>query len=75
MFNFWPFNIARKRRERQEAERREAGWDFAAGRLLAGDSLDTVEAWASYGVDFDGPNPWDAGMKAACRAWFEKFGN
>lgn len=61
---FGIFNKAKR-----DKDRFNAGWNFAAGQLLTGKSVDEVYAWAGYGIDFDGANQFDAGMIAACRAW------
>lgn len=57
---------------KRDARRYQDGWNWAAGQLLAGMSIEEIEKWAEYGVDFDGANPYDAGIMAAARAWAAK---
>lgn len=61
---FGIFNKAKR-----DAERYKSGWNYAAGELLAGKTLDEMYDKAQYGVDFDGPNPFDRGISDACNAW------
>ena len=62
MFNFWPFNVARKRREREEAEAQVQPWEnpvpyTAEERAYAGAKrAEFLEKWAdANGVPKDHP--------------------
>ncbi len=58
-----------KRRQRRATVKYQRGWDWAASCLLNGVPVAVVSGWAEYGVDWDGPNPFDRGVVAATRAF------
>ena len=49
------------RRKAKEVQRRDAGWDFAAGEVLRGVDIDKIRAQVLCGQFFTGPNPFDEG--------------
>lgn len=63
-----------ERDKRQMEERFEHGWNWAAGNLLHGASAAEVTRGCDEAKEFECEDEFDAGVRAAVRAWQEDEG-
>ncbi len=65
-----PFaRFLRRRRERRAIEAYARGYQFAAGALLAGDTVDQLKKKTAEARAANTYTPFDRGIEYACSSW------